>query len=398
MIVGTSIGGVRTAQALRSEGYSGRIVLVGEEKMLPYDKPPLSKDLLTFKTDTTSICLLDAQQAVDLNIELHLGQRAECLDTSSREVHFHADDPISYDHLVIATGARAKHLPWLTCQGERIHLLRSVEDSVKLRNDMSAGGALAVIGAGFIGAEVASSARSLGLDVTLIDPLELPMARVVGREVGRLWVDLHGRHGTAVRFGLSVEWVEQEDRGLAIGLSDESVVKAAVAVVGIGAQVNEEWLKSSALRLENGVMCDEYCRALGADNVYAVGDIARWYHPRHEQYVRVEHWTNAVEQAACVAYNIVHSDRLRPYQPVEYVWSNQYDWKVQIAGRPEQDGLSVTVGPQDGDCRFAVVYAGAGGEIVGAVAVNWPRGLIECRRMLAGDRVFSAAVDRLRAL
>lgn len=398
IVVGSSIGGVRAAQALRSEGYRGRIVLVGEEKALPYDKPPLSKDLLTSKTDETSICLLNDEQAAAAGIELHLGRRAECLDTRSRQVLLHADEPLSYDYLVLATGARAKPLPWPASRGKQIHVLRTVQDSVELRRSLSTGGALAVIGAGFIGAEVASSARSLGLDVTLIDPLQVPMARVVGSEVGELWVDLHRRRGTSVRFGLSVEWVEQEDGGLTIGLSDGNVVQAAMAVVGIGTQVNDGWLMSSGLRVENGVICDEYCRALGADNVYAVGDVARWYHLRHEQYVRVEHWTNAVEQAACVAYNIMHPNRPRAYQPVEYVWSNQYNWKVQIAGRPEKGGLSVTVGRPGDDCCFAVIYAGDGGEIVGAVAVNWPRGLIECRRTLASDRIFSATVDRLRAL
>lgn len=400
LIVGTSVGGVRAAQALRAQGYEGRVVLLGEEEHAPYDKPPLSKDLLAGKTDDSSIRLLGESEAAASGIELRLGEKAERLDPAARQVHTSKGEALGYDHLVVATGCRARPSPWPLTEG--VHLLRTYGDSLALRRDLLAagevGGHLAVIGAGFIGAEVASSARAMGLEVTVVDPLSLPMGRVVGDDAGRSLADLHARHGTRTRFGTGVESLERGGAKLAVRLTDGTVLDAAVAVVGIGAQPNDSWLESSGLRVDDGLVCDEYCRAVGAVDIYAVGDVARWYHRRHGAHLRVEHWTNAVEQAACVAHNIVHPDEPRPYQPVGYVWTDQYDWKIQIAGRPEAASASVTIGQPEGARRFAVVHSDDEDRLVGAMTVNWPRGLVECRRMLAADTEFPAALERLRGL
>ncbi len=396
VVVGSSIGGVRTAQALRAAGYPGTIVLVGEEEVLPYDKPPLSKGFLTGTDERARLDLLSKEEATAAGIELRLGERAERLDAAGREVRLVTGEDIGFDHLVIATGARARPSPWAADNG--VSVLRSIEDSRALRDRLRAGGRLVVVGAGFIGSEVASSARSLGLDVTVVDAVEVPMAQAVGGEVGALLARLHAQNGTATHFGTGVESVEGESGALHVRLTDGTLVDGAAVVVGIGAQPNDGWLESSGLLVDNGVVCDQYCRAVGASGIFAVGDVARWYHPRHGCHVRVEHWTNAVEQASCVAHNLTHDDALKAYQPVEYVWSDQYDWKIQIAGRPDDAVSSVMVGDPDGRPRFAVLYADDEGLLAGSVTVNWPRGLVEGRRLLAAGSVFSAAVDRVRSL
>lgn len=206
VIVGSSVGGVRTAQALRSEGYDGDVVLVGEETALPYDKPPLSKALLAGTSDIAAATLLTRDAAAADGIELRLGRRAIGVDVAACQVEFADDEPLRYDHLVVATGASARPSPW--GQGPGVHVLRTLEDCLRLRADLVDGARLVVIGAGFIGAEVASTARSLGLQVTVVDPVPVPMSRVLTEEIGGWFVDLHRDHGVHTRFGLGVENIE----------------------------------------------------------------------------------------------------------------------------------------------------------------------------------------------
>lgn len=398
VIVGTSVGGVRTAQALRAEHYSGRIVMIGQEHTRPYDKPPLSKGLLTGEANGSAPWLLRDGEANASSFDLRLGQPAVGLDLADQVVHLAEGEPVHYDNLVVATGASAKPCPWGPDTGESLHVLRTIDDSVALRRDLEASDRVAVIGAGFIGAEVASSARALGLDVILIDARSLPMAHAVGEDAGRVLADLHARNCVDTRFGVGVEGVEGGPGGFLIHLDDDSVVEAGVVVVGIGVELNDSWLRSSGVGLEDGLLCDAQGWAEGAVCVYGVGDLARWHDPRRDRRVRVEHWTNAVGQAACVAHNIAHPDDPRRYEPAEYVWTDQYGWKIQIAGRPEEGVGCTTIGPPDKPDRWAFLHEGASGGLVGAMAVNWPRGLLECRRMLGAGAAFSEAVDRMRLL
>jgi len=397
LIVGTSVGGVRTAQALRSKGYKGRIILVGEESSKPYDKPPLSKGLLTGEARDSSLWLMREGEIESSGFEVLLGERAEELKPFEHLVRLASGKTLHYDVLVVATGARARPSPWQP-EGGGIHLLRTMEDSLALRKDLEKANRVVIVGAGFIGAEVASSARKLGVEVTLIDPLPLPMARIVGEEPAKTFAALHARNGVDVRFGIGVESIEGGPGRFIVHLDDGGVVTAEAVVVGIGTKLNDSWLRSSGLALENGVICDEYCRALGVKDVYAVGDIARWFHHRHDRRVRVEHWTNAVEQGACVAHNICFPEEPRPYEPVEYVWTDQYDWKIQIAGRPEDGESMIAIGEPGVATRFAFLYEGREDQLVGAVAVNWPRALSECRRMLGVKARFSQATERVNQL
>jgi NADPH-dependent 2,4-dienoyl-CoA reductase/sulfur reductase-like enzyme len=378
LVVGSSIAGVRSAQALRSAGYDGRVVLVGEETELPYDKPPLSKGLLVGTQQAQDINLLSRDAAATAGIDLLLGHAAVRLDVARSRVELADGNVLAYDDLVVATGARPRPSPWTCSSG--VHVLRTMRDAEALREDLQRGGPVVVVGGGFIGAEVASAARKLGLEVTIVDPVPVPMSRILGRDIGEHFLELHRRNGVRTRLGTGVEAIAGSRGALTVTLTDGVRLQAATVVVGIGASPNDEWLESSGLLIEDGVVCDQYGRAQGGARVYAVGDVARWYHPRRDELVRVEHWTNATEQALVVAQNIVFPEAPRSHDPVEYVWSDQHDWKIQVAGRTSGAREPAVVGRLPD--RFAALYTDDGGHLIGAVTVNWPRAAVTCRRAL----------------
>ncbi|MGW4370969.1 NAD(P)/FAD-dependent oxidoreductase [Nocardia takedensis] len=391
LIVGASVGGVRTAQALRAEGWAGRIVLVGAESETPYDKPPLSKQVLLGEWSIDDARLLTREAAEGDGIELCLGVPAARLAVAEHEVRLADDTCLPYDKLVIATGASARPSPWKAESG--VHIVRTAADCAGLRADlaMAGEGPVVVVGGGFIGSEVAGAARRLGRTVAMVDPLPSPVARVVGAEVADDFSALHRRHGVTCHFGTGVEEIVGSVGDLRIRLTDGAELRAATVVVGIGAIPNDAWLADSGLALEDGVLCDEYLRAVDATDVFAVGDVARWFHPGHGEHVRVEHWTNAVEHAKYAAHNIAHPDDLRSCSPVEYVWSDQYDWQIQIVGRPHKAAGHEVIGELGGEsARGAVLYTDERGRLCGAVTVGWPKALVACRR-LVGDNAADAS-------
>jgi phthalate 3,4-dioxygenase ferredoxin reductase subunit len=398
VIVGSSIGGVRAAQALRSEGFDGRIQLIGQESVVPYDKPPLSKQFLAGDWDLARVTLLTPEQAEQSGIELRLGTAARRLDVAGRQVQLQDGSSLSYDSLVLATGASARPSPWRPESG--VHVIRTLQDSQALQEALAEDGPVVVVGGGFIGAEVAGTARALGREVAVVDPLPTPIGRVVGPEIGRWFTDLHHRHGVSTHFGVGVEAVEGTRGRLRVQLTDGTELPAATVVVGIGAVPNDGWLADSGLPIDDGVLCDQYSRAVDAPDVFAVGDVARWFHPGHREHVRVEHWTNAVDQGICAAHNIAHPDDLRAYRPVEYVWSDQYDWKIQIVGRPVRGTRYEVVGDLSGEKpRAAVLYTDPGtGALHGAVTVNWPKALVQCRRMVTQAATFDETLEKVRGL
>ena len=346
--------------------------------------PRCPKGLLAGTATPESLTLLSEQEAANLGVRLMLGRAARHLDVAGAFVELVDGERLAYDDVVVATGARPRLSPWGKPAG--VHYLRTMEDAEGLRADLGRGGPLVTTGAGFIGAEVAATARQLGVeDITLIDPAPVPMGRVIDpATAGRLGA-VHREHGVTTVFGTAVEAVESVGCSLMVRLAGGAVLDAATVVVGIGAVVNDEWLASSGLPVGGGLRCDERCRAVGAPRVHAVGDVARWRHAGYGALVRTEHWTNAVEQARYVAADIVGPGGQGPYQPVGYVWSDQYEAKIQVIGRTGVGLDPVTVERTGAARSFAVLYAGAAGALVGAVTVSWPKAAIAVRRALKVD-------------
>lgn len=395
VVVGTSNGGIATAQALRRADYTGRIVLLGEETAWPYDKPPLSKAFLAGTSSETEISLLSEADIAALGIELRLGCRATAVDPAANTVEIHTGERVRFDHLVVATGARARPSPW--GHPTDTHLLRTLDDARRLHSTLQTGGRLVVIGGGFIGSEVAATARSAGLDVTIIDPVSALMETALGSDIGTLFSELHERQGVSVLLGVGVQDVTRGQGGLQVHLSDGRIIAADSVVVGIGAVPNDEWLRSSGLHVDDGIVCDQYCRAVECQNVYAVGDVARWHNPRYGRLCRIEHWTNATEQATAVAHNITNPAEPKPYTPVEYVWSDQYDWKLRIAGHTGPYCRVEIVGDTAAG-RFAGLYGTDDRPLSGIAVVNWPRALVAGRKALQLGSSYPALKQTLEQL
>ncbi|MCU1546174.1 MAG: phthalate 3,4-dioxygenase, ferredoxin reductase subunit [Homoserinimonas sp.] len=403
VIVGASVAGSKTAQALRTAGYEGTIILVGADTDLPYDKPPLSKQVLSGAMTETENGLLSRETAAQAGIVLKLGAPAVGVDTAARVVTLADGETVPYTTLVVATGVRARPSPWGQPAG--VHLLRTLDDARALRTDLLAGGRLVVIGGGFIGSEVSATASKLGMKVQIVDPVPVPMARILGDETGGVMSALHTRYGVETFFGTGVTDITVDEPNaaatgrptLSVHLDSGEVLTADTVVVGIGTITNHEWLDGSGILVENGVVCDQFCRAVGNPDVYAVGDIARWLHTRHNALVRTEHWTTAVEQAQCVAHNVTHPDDPREFAPVEYVWSDQYEWKVQITGRTGAL-TQLTLADDSVPDRIAVLYSEDGTHYSGAMTVNWPKALMACRRAVGTGVTITELGETLTAL
>jgi 3-phenylpropionate/trans-cinnamate dioxygenase ferredoxin reductase subunit len=339
VVVGASLAGIRAVETLRSEGYDGRLVLVGAEPHLPYDRPPLSKEVLRGDWGTERLPLR-RKDYDELELELRLGRRAVALDAAAREVELDDGARLGFDGLLIATGAQPRTLPG-TGGLEGVHVLRTVDDALALRADLEAAPArVVVVGGGFIGAEVAASCRARGLEVTMVEPLPAPMERGIGREMGALMAEVHRDHGVDLRLGTGVDAIEGGARVERVKLGDGSVVDADTVVVGIGVAPATDWLESSGIALDDGVVCDASC-ATSIPGVFAAGDVARAWHPVYGRAIRVEHWTHAVEQGVAAARSLLgHAE---PFDAIPLFWSDQYDRKIQLAGLPEFDGESRVV-------------------------------------------------------
>jgi phthalate 3,4-dioxygenase ferredoxin reductase subunit len=375
LIVGASLAGVRTAESLRQAGFEGSILLIGDEPELPYDRPPLSKQFLAGEWDHDRIRLITAERAAELRIDLGLGVVATALDPDVHRVTLADGGSIRYRAVVLATGASARPGPWTGSRYTRT--LRSLADSAALRSELEPGRRVVVIGAGYIGAEVAATSHARGCAVTVVDVAENPYARSLGTELGSLVCAIHERHGVQAHFGAGVAGIRDEAAIAAVELSAGTVIEADVVVVGIGAAPNTSWLAGSGLDVADGVACDDFGRALGVPDVYAVGDVARWGDRRHE------HWTSATEQARALGHNIAHPEAPMGSEDVGYVWSHQYDWKIQLVGETGPELDCKVIGDLDGEMpRVAGVYRDDAGRFRGIAAVNWPKAFVTGRRAL----------------
>jgi len=374
---------VRAADELLHAGFDGSLTVIGAEAELPYDRPPLSKQVLAGSWDPEKTRL-----RVDPAVRerLRLGVAATALDLVDRTVVLADGERVPFGGLVIATGAAPRTLPGTERMGG-VFVLRTLDDCRGLAAELDKGPKVAVIGAGFIGSEVAASCRARGLDVTVIEALDLPLLRVLGPVVGQACADLHRDHGTDLRLGIGVASLEGGSRVARVRLADGTAVEADVVVVGVGVVPVTGWLEESGLALDDGVVCDAWCRADGADAVVAAGDVARWFHPGFDESMRVEHWTNAAEQGAYAARSLLGL-ATEPFAPIPYFWSDQYDTKIQFLGRATAtDEFAVVEGSLE-ERRFVAAF-GRGDRLVGALSMNMPHRIMAWRSRIAAADSFS---------
>ncbi|MEO5840015.1 MAG: FAD/NAD(P)-binding oxidoreductase [Acidimicrobiales bacterium] len=388
-IVGASLAGLRGAETLRNDGYDGRITVIGDETAVPYDRPPLSKQLLAGKWDIDRTTLYRPERLAELDLDLQLGVRATGLDLRDRSLELDGGRRQSFDALLVATGSSPRRLPGMPSL-DGLFTLRTLDDSLAIRREFERGPRVVVVGAGFIGAEVAATARERGLDVTMIEALPVPLGRVLGDEMGALCAAIHRDHGVDVRLGVGVDGFDGHERVERVRLSDGSVVEADVVIVGVGVAPNTAWLEGSGLTIDNGVVCDASC--LAAPGVTAAGDVARWPNHRFDEVARVEHWDHAIEMGAHAARRLLQSDaEATAFSPVPFFWSDQYDRKIQLAGRPRPDDtIEIATGSVE-ERRFAALY-GRAGKFVAVLGINRPRHVAQYRQLIVDGASFDDAL------
>ncbi|HLM64965.1 MAG TPA: FAD/NAD(P)-binding oxidoreductase [Acidimicrobiales bacterium] len=399
VVVGASLAGLRAAEELRAAGFGDRITVVGDEVHPPYDRPPLSKQVLAGTWDVDRIGLVAGPAGLEgLDLDWRLGTRAAGLDLAGRRVMLVDGEPIPFDGLVIATGATPRRLPG-TEHLTGVHTLRTIDDCLTVRRALDERpGRVVVVGGGFIGAEVAATCRGRGIDVTLVEALPVPLGRVLGDDIGAVMAGLHRDHGVDVRLGVGVEGLDArggvDGRVGRVRLADGSTVDADLVVVGVGVAPATGWLDGSGLRLEDGVVCDE--TTLAAPDVVAAGDVARWPSPRVGALVRVEHWDNAITMGVHAARRLLASlgapgGTTAAYDPVPWFWSDQYDRKIQLTGwSAGADEARVVDGSTD-DRRFVALYR-RGDRLAAVLAMNRPRAVMGYRALIERGASWSEAL------
>jgi NADPH-dependent 2,4-dienoyl-CoA reductase/sulfur reductase-like enzyme len=404
VVVGASLAGLRAAEELRGQGFAGTIVVVGDEVHAPYDRPPLSKQVLAGRWETDRLALtVGVDGGLDaLDLDWRLGTLAKGLDLDARQVVLADGDRLGFDGLVIATGATPRRLPG-SDDLAGVHTLRTLDDCLAVRAEIDAGARrVVVVGAGFIGAEVAATCRTRGLEVTILEALPVPLGQALGDEMGAVLADLHRDHGVDVRLGTPVAGLDGDAEGGGrverVRLADGSAIEADLVVVGIGVVPNTGWLEGSGLTLDDGVVCD--ATTLAAPGVVAAGDVARWPSRRFGELMRVEHWDNAITMGVQAARRLLawlESDSdggdgdFEPYDPVPWFWSDQYDRKIQLAGRSAgADEVRVVDGSTE-ERRFVALYR-RGDRLVGALAMNRPRQLLVYQQLIERGAAWSEAL------
>ncbi|WP_084495000.1 NAD(P)/FAD-dependent oxidoreductase [Nocardia shimofusensis] len=381
IIVGAGLAGLRTAEELRRAGYEGRLVMLGDESRLPYDRPPLSKQFVRGETDDTTLRPVEFFE--EKSIELRLGVAASGVDTAARRLRLADGDVLDYSHLIIATGLRPRRLPGLPDLAG-VHVLRDHADAAGLRGDVTGASKALVIGAGFIGCEVAASFRASGLEVVLVEPQPTPLASVLGEQVGALVARMHREEGVDLRCGVGLDTLLADADGRVAGarLADGSEVGADLVVVGVGSRPAIDWLTDSGVALADpadggGVLADEVGRT-SAENVWTVGDVAAWRHDTGKQ-ARVEHWTNAGEQAKLLACALLGAEPPTAAR-VPYFWSDQYDVKIQALGTPSAADDVVVVSD---DGRKFLAYYSREGALTGVVGAGMTAQVMKARAKVA---------------
>jgi NADPH-dependent 2,4-dienoyl-CoA reductase/sulfur reductase-like enzyme len=393
VIVGASLAGLRAAQAARKAGFDGELVMVGEERHLPYARPPLSKELLAGEHTVDRVQL----PCDELGIEWRLGVPAARLDRGRRRVVLADGDEVAYDRLILATGSRPRRWPGPGAELDGVHVLRDLDDALALRKAFDDRPRIAIVGAGFIGCEVAQTARKEGLEVTLIDIAATPMLPL-GPELGAWCAELHRDEGVDLRLGTGVAGLIGDDRVHAVELTNGDRIPADIVVVGLGALPNTEWLASSGLSVDPGLACDATLTAIGDPDILGAGDIVAWPHPLADsEAIRIEHWTVAAEQGQLAGRNVlVPPGERKPYVTPPYFWTDQYDVKIQSLGLPGRAaGVELLESTPD---RSRLVYGGErDGRLVGIIAINAARRLGSYRMALEDPPEFEELRARVAA-
>ncbi len=385
VVVGGSLAGLRAVEAARKTGFAGAITLVGAEEHLPYDRPPLSKAFLELgpggELADPPYYRTEAALRDELDVELLLGTPATGLDTGRRVVRV-GEREVPYDALVIATGANARTLPG-TRELDGVFSLRTLDDALAIREALDTGARTVVIGAGFIGSEIASSAAKRGVDVTVVEAQETPLVRATGTRMGGALSALHERHGTTLRTGVGVRSIEGGPGGRVerVVLEDGSEIPADLVVVGVGIAPSVDWLEGSGIELDNGVVCDETLWT-GVEGVYAAGDVATWPNPTLDGIrQRMENWTAAAEMGAAAARNALDPEHAKPYGTVPFMWSDWYDVRIQFVGDSGADEVRLVDGDPEGGGRWVALYR-KGDRLIGALTVQGQTEIMKYRRQI----------------
>ncbi len=390
VIAGGGLAAQRCGETLRSKGYEGRIRIVSDEPVAPYDRPPLSKGLLLGEAGEDELSYRDASWYPDSGIELMLGERAEALDPERRELRLASGSGLEYAQLLIATGSAPRRLPF--AEGySNVHYLRTVSDAVELRSALRPGARLVVIGAGFIGQEVAASARRIGAEVTIVEALEAPLVRILGAELGRWFAELHTEEGVEVILGAGVARFVGDDAVREVVLADGRRIASDAVLVGIGVAPATEWLAGSGLPTD-GVPVDALART-ELPHVFAAGDAARPFDPTLDAHVRTEHWEAAARQGVAAARGMLGLDPLKHAHPS--FWSDQYGTRIQYLGHADgADSVTIDGDPRERDFTATLRRRG---HPVAVLLVGRPRALAEARRTLSGPRDPGGSVRELSA-
>lgn len=373
VVVGGSVAAVNAVAELRNAGHEGDITLVSAEDQLPYDRPPLSKEALREGRDHRSLLIKEPGWYDENSVELSLGAAAVALDAGDKTLLLESGREVSYDGLIVASGCRTRPFPLLDGV-PNVFEVRSLSDSLELHDQLLPGRHVVVIGAGFIGLEVAATARKMGLDVSVVEIAPVPLTRVLGSELGHWFLDHHVGHGVKLFCGTGIDRVEVTSGGNQIHLADGTVLIADLIVAGVGVEPETSWLATSGIELSNGVVCDEALRTTAPD-VVAAGDIVRWPNRLFGETMRVEQWLNAVEQGTHAARTLL--GEVEPFAPVPYFWSDQFEAKIKFVGHVDgEDQVKITRMDEKG----LVALFGRGDRLRGALCINAPRQLALSKR------------------
>jgi 3-phenylpropionate/trans-cinnamate dioxygenase ferredoxin reductase component len=363
VVVGANLCGGTVVQTLRQKGFDGRIVLVGEELELPYERPPLSKEYLRGEQPLDRLFLQPPSWYEQNDVEARLGIRATGLDPAARTVELSDGEHLAYDALLLATGGRPRRLPGEPL--DRVLYLRAIGDADRIRSQLVAGRRVVVVGAGFIGAEVAASARGLGVEVTCLEMLEVPLERALGKEIGRIYAEIHREHGVDLRTGEGVESIVETNDGVLVRTTKGAEIEGDAVVVGVGIMPNVELGESAGLKIDNGIVVDELCRT-SVDGIYAAGDVANHFCPVFGRHLRVEHFDNAIKHGSAAAHSMMGGTEA--YDDPHWFWSDQFEHNLQYAGYAAEWDEIVTRGSTK-DRSFVAFYL-KDGVVLAALGLN----------------------------